>query len=110
MVADNSVMDNTMRGQEGVWAEYEKRVSDTKVRLSQVGRAINRLSLARLGVIVGGAALIFGVVQTESVGGVLVVAMGVVLLFVWLVAQQSKAEQTRRSLQDFLAVNENELS
>jgi len=110
MVAGDRIMDSGMHGEKGVAAGYEKLAADTKVKLGQADRTINRLSLARLVVILGGAALVFAIVQTESITGVLLVSIGLVVLFAGLVNKQSKAEREQRSLRDFLAINENELS
>lgn len=88
---------------------YINRVAQTKGALDQVTKLVNRLSLARLAVIVLGAVLIFRMVQAESVGWVLTSSVAVILTFMWLVSQQSKAEHQKRELQDMLAINENEL-
>lgn len=95
--------------EQAVVGGYTNRVAETKARLAQLTRFINRLSLSRLGVIVLGAVSIFRAVQAESVGWVLLLAIAVLVLFMWLVSRQSKAEQQKRIWQDMLAINENEL-
>lgn len=100
----------TATADRAIAAAYEQRVAQTKSALRDTGRTINRLSLSRLAVIVLGAALVFSAVQTENVSWVLLAATAVLLLFMWLVSKQSKAERQKQSLQDMLDINENELA
>lgn len=90
--------------------QYQKNIEESKRVLTTLKRKINSLALSRLAVILFGAALLFGVVQTESFWGVIGVFFTIVLLFAALVYRQSKEEGTRQRWEAFLAVNQNEVN
>lgn len=88
---------------------YEKQVTETAIAIKAVNKKINRYSLSRLAVIILGSAAIFKAVQYEHVWLVLLLFLGVLLLFMWLVFRHSEFEKEKASLTAFLAVNQNEL-
>lgn len=88
---------------------YERNLQTAATTLSALKKKINALALARLGVIMGGGAVIFLLVQTESVIGVVLAFVAVLLLFFWLVLQQSRMEQIKRRWEAFELVNQHEL-
>ncbi|SFC51780.1 MutS domain III [Parapedobacter composti] len=95
---------------ESIFDTYRRHVAETGTRLAVVRRAINRHALLRLGVIVLGGITLFRAVQAEHVWVVMVAFFFVVVCFMGLVWRQSKLDAKRRALQDFLAVNENEMT
>lgn len=91
-------------------AFYQENIKISNQRIQELARKSNILSLFRLLVIVGGAILIFQVVQTEDVLLTLASFIVTVLLFLTLVLFQSKNTAKKRAVERFLHVNKNELS
>lgn len=89
--------------------QYRQHVERTTAIIKGLSAQINRYALFRLAAIVGGAVAIFKAVQTEEVWLVLVVAVAVMLLFMWLVFKHSKLDKEKSRYTDFLVVNQNEL-
>ncbi|WP_353196539.1 DNA mismatch repair protein MutS [Parapedobacter defluvii] len=93
-----------------VFNTYRKNIADTQTQLIRLRRSININSLLRLAAIVGGGAAIFGAVQSEQVSAVMVAFFAVIILFTGLVWRQSRLEIRKTALENFLAVNENEIN
>jgi DNA mismatch repair ATPase MutS len=91
-------------------AFYEENIKISNQRIQELARKSNMLSLFRLLIIVGGAILIFQVVQTEDVLLTLVSFIITVLLFLTLVLFQSKNTAKKRAVERFLHINKNELT
>src|SRR5690606_16696369 len=89
--------------------EYEGLVTETNAELTALHRKINTVSLMRLVVILGGAALIFQRVRTEIVWLTLLSVVVVMVVFMWLVAWQSRLEALKRAAEDLRWVGQNEL-
>jgi hypothetical protein len=88
---------------------YQEKISTAKSEIHRLERLINRCSIARLGVILLGGAMIFKVVQTEKVWLTLFAFCLVLLAFMWLVAKQSKFDKLKEDYEDDLMVVQNEL-
>ena len=88
---------------------YRKNITDSRSRLAVLRRAINTNSLLRLAMIIGGGGALFVAVQSEEVWVVMAVFFLVVVVFAGLVWRQSKLEQRKAALENFLAVNQNEV-
>ncbi len=89
---------------------YQERRQLTQDRLTHLNRGINRLSFARLALILVGGAIVFNAVQAESVWLTLVCSLLILLIFIWLVAKQSKLTQSKEEAEDDLLIVENELN
>lgn len=89
---------------------YQERRQLTQDKLKHLNQDINRLSLARLALILMGGAVVFKAVQAESVWLTLLCSSLVLLIFIWLVARQSKLTQSKEDAEDDLLVVENELN
>jgi len=87
---------------------YQERISILTLELRQLNGQINRFSIARLLVILLGGALLFKVVQTEIVWLTLISFFLVLLIFMWLVARQSKLNKKKEDIEDDLLVIQNE--
>lgn len=88
---------------------YQRNLQSAAATISTLKKQINTLALSRLGVILGGGAAIFLLVQTESVMGVVLAFLAVLLLFFWLVFRQSRTEKNKRRWEAFELVNQHEL-
>ena len=95
---------------DSVFDKYSANVADAELKIAGLRKSINANSLLRLATIVGGGAALFMAVQSESIWLVFVLFFVVVVLFMGLVWRQSKLEARRAALEDFLAVNCNELA
>ena len=91
-------------------AFYKENIKISDQRIQELSRKSNILSLFRLLVIVGGAILIFQVVQTEDVLLTLSSFIVTVLLFLTLVLFQSKTTAKKKAVERFLHINKNELT
>jgi len=88
---------------------YRKNITDSQLKLIQLRRSINVNSLLRLAAIIGGGTVVFLAVQSEQVWVVMVVFFAVIVFFAGLVWRQSKLELRKAAVENFLAVNENEV-
>lgn len=88
---------------------YRKHIEEATQVLATLKRKINLLALSRLGVILLGGVILFNMVQTESIWGVVLVFFAVIILFAGLVYRQSMWERQRRRWQAFERINQNEL-
>jgi hypothetical protein len=93
-----------------ITAFYKENSKLSHQRIQELARKSNILSLFRLLVIVGGAILLFQVVQTEDVLLTLGSFIGIVLLFLTLVLFQSKTTTKKKAVERFLHINKNELT
>ncbi|MFD2967902.1 MutS-related protein [Sphingobacterium bambusae] len=93
-----------------IYQHYQDQVKKSTEEIHQLNKDINKNSFARLFVIIGGGALLFYSFQWNNVPLVLVLMVGIVLLFVFLIRRQSRLEKKRADAMAFLAVNENELA
>src|SRR5690554_6621415 len=91
-------------------AFYKENIEISNQRILELARKSNILALFRLLVIVGGAILIFQVVQTEDVLLTLSSFIVTVLLFLTLVLFQSKTTAKKKAVERFLNINKNELT
>lgn len=91
-------------------AFYKENIEISNQRIQELARKSNILALFRLLVIVGGAILIFQVVQTEDVLLTLSSFIVTVLLFLTLVLFQSKTTAKKKAVERFLNINKNELT
>lgn len=91
-------------------AFYKENIEISNQRIQELARKSNMLALFRLLVIVGGAILIFQVVQTEDVLLTLSSFIVTVLLFLILVLFQSKTTAKKKAVERFLHINKNELT
>lgn len=89
---------------------YQEKLQLTQEKIKTLNRVINRLSFARLALILGGGVAVFKVVQSEIVWLTLLTAFVILLLFTWLVAKQSKLTKEKEDLEDDFTVVENELN
>ncbi|MFC3196864.1 DNA mismatch repair protein MutS [Parapedobacter deserti] len=92
-----------------IYQHYRKNTAEANGRLSALRKQINGNSLLRLATIIGGGAALFIAVQSEHIGLVMALFFGTIILFMSLVWRQSKLETRRAALEDFLAVNQNEI-
>jgi hypothetical protein len=90
-------------------AYYSEQWSKADEGLSICKKEINQLALARLLVLIGGAAGMFWVVQQKQLWAVLALFFGLIILFFYLVQKQSKAEKRKQYWLDLRWVNQNEL-
>ncbi len=93
-----------------IYQHYQDQVEKSTEEIHQLNKDINKNSFARLFVIIGGGALLFYSFQWNNVPLVLILMVGIVLLFVFLIRRQSRLEKKRDDAMAFLAVNENELA
>src|SRR5690554_5531722 len=91
-------------------AFYKENIEISNQRIQELARQSNIVSLFRLLVIVGGATLIFQVVQTQNVILTLVSFIVTALLFLILVYFQSKITASKQAIEHFLQINKNELA
>ncbi len=89
---------------------YRNHVLDSQQKIGRLRKAVNRNALWRLATIVGGGTALFMAVQSEQVWVVMGIFFALIVLFMGLVWRQSKLEARRVALEDFQAVNENELA
>lgn len=95
---------------ENIYQHYRQHIANTEVQLIALRRAINNNSLLRLVAIICGGAALFMAVQSEQLWLVLALFFLVIVLFMGLVWRQSKLEARKTALDDFLAVNLNEIA
>jgi len=88
---------------------YQNNVQKAKQELALLEKQINRNSLFRLIVIIGGGAVLFKVFQTNNIGLLLLVVFTIVFVFATLVRRQSRLEKKSDETKAFLRVNENEI-
>ncbi|NGM89986.1 DNA mismatch repair protein MutS, partial [Parapusillimonas sp. SGNA-6] len=88
---------------------YQNNIQKAKQELALLEKQINRNSLFRLIVIVGGGAVLFKVFQTNNIGLLLLVVFTIVFVFAALVRRQSRLEKKSDETKAFLRVNENEI-
>lgn len=88
---------------------YQKQVAQAQTQVSKINRRINTYALTRLVVLLGGAAVLFQVVQTENVWLVLLCFFVFLFAFLALVSQQSKWSTRKKIWSSFEEVNQNEL-
>ncbi|GHE46030.1 MutS-related protein [Sphingobacterium griseoflavum] len=93
-----------------IYQQYQDQIKTSTEEIQQLNKLINNNSFARLFVIIGGGALLFYSFQWNNVPLVLLLMIGIVLLFVFLIRRQSRLEQKRADAIAFLSVNENELA
>ncbi|SEK66998.1 MutS domain V [Parapedobacter koreensis] len=94
---------------EHVYNAYQKNIADTNGRLAVLRKSINGNSLLRLATILCGGAALFMAVQSEWLWLVMALFFTIIVLFMGLVWRQSKLEARKAALEDFLAVNQNEI-
>jgi len=92
-----------------IFSIYEKAIEQTQIEIEALNKRINKNSLARLALIVGGGGLLFWSFQQKQVWIVFVLFMTIILLFAYLIRRQSRLESERDDLTAFLRVNENEI-
>lgn len=92
-----------------IYQTYQQQLQETTVAIKKLDSAINKNSLARLAVILGGGALLFYSFQSDSIALVLGLTLLIVFLFAFLIRRQSKLERERSDKQQFLRINENEI-
>ncbi|MFC6100073.1 MutS-related protein [Olivibacter domesticus] len=88
---------------------YQEKLSVAKTEIDRLESLSNRYSIARLVLIILGGAIIFMVVQTELVWLTLLTSFIVLLIFIGLVAKQSKLDKQKEDREDELLVAQNEL-
>src|SRR5690554_3999693 len=91
-------------------AFYKANIKVSNQRIQELARKSNMLALFRLLVIIGGAIILFQVVQTEDILLTLGSFIGTVLLFLTLVLFQSKTTAKKTAIERFLNINKNELA
>lgn len=91
-------------------AFYQEKRQLIQTKIKNLNRSINRLSFARLALILVGGGIIFKVVQSEVVWLTLLSSFLVLLMFIWFVAKQSKLTKAKEGLEEDLMVVENELN
>lgn len=91
-------------------AFYQEKRQLTQDKIKRFNRIINRLSFARLALILGGGVVLFKVVQSESVWLTLISSFLILIVFMWLVAKQSKLTKDKEEAEDDLTIVENELN
>lgn len=89
---------------------YHKNIKETEEVLRSLDKQINVNSLLRLGVILGGAAILFQVFQTNNIWLLLGTVFVIIFLFAYLVRRQSQLERKRDYASAFLRVNLNEVA
>lgn len=89
---------------------YHKNKQETEAALGYLEKQINVNSLFRLGIILGGSAVLFQVFQTNNVWLLLISVFIIVFVFAFLVRRQSQLERKRDYALAFLSVNDNELA
>lgn len=88
---------------------YQEKLSVARTEIDRLESLSNRYSIARLVLIILGGAVIFMVVQTELVWLTLLTSFIVLLIFIGLVAKQSKLDKQKEDREDELLVAQNEL-
>lgn len=91
-------------------AFYQEKRQLTQDKIKRFNRIINRLSFARLALILGGGVVLFKVVQSERVWLTLISSFLILIVFMWLVAKQSKLTKDKEEAEDDLTIVENELN
>ncbi|TDS09736.1 MutS-related protein [Sphingobacterium paludis] len=92
-----------------IYQQYQEHIQKTGEEIQQVNKHINQNSFARLFVILGGGALLFYSFQLNSILLVLLLTIGIILLFAFLIGRQAKLERKRDDMMSFLKINENEI-
>ncbi len=92
-----------------IFSKYEEAIAQTQIEIETLTKRINKNSLARLAVILGGGGLLFWSFQQKQVWIVFVLFMTIILLFAYLIRRQSRLEREREDLTAFLRVNKNEI-
>jgi len=89
---------------------YQEKHQLTRGQIKNLHAKINRLSFARLALVLLGSALLFKIIQSEQVWLTLLAFFSLLVAFMWLVAKQSKLSKTKEGAEDELFVIENELN
>ncbi|MCI0920300.1 MutS-related protein [Sphingobacterium rhinopitheci] len=89
---------------------YYNNIKNTEEVLISLEKQINRNSLFRLAVIIGGSIILFQIFQTNNVWLLLLAVFLILILFAFLVRRQSQLEKNRDENLAFLRVNKNEVS
>jgi len=89
---------------------YDNNIKSTEATLASLEKDINRNSFFRLGVIIGGGAILFQIFQTNNIWLLFVAVFSIIFLFAFLVRRQSKLEKSRDENLAFLQVNKNEIN
>lgn len=89
---------------------YYSNIKNTEATLASLEKQININSLLRLAVILGGAAVLFQIFQTNNVWLLLIAVFAIIFLFSFLIRRQSRLEKTRDENLAFLRVNQNEVA
>jgi len=89
---------------------YQEKRQLTQNQIESLHRQINRLSFARLAMVLLGGALLFKIIQSEQVWLTLLTFFLLLIAFMWLVAKQSKLSKAKEDAEDELFVIENELN
>lgn len=95
---------------ESVFDKYGQNIADAEVQIAALRKRINGNSLLRLATIIGGGAALFVAVQSENIWLVFVLFFVVIVFFMGLVWRQSKLETSKVAWEDFLMVNQNEVT
>lgn len=88
---------------------YHHNLQKAADQLSLLKKKLNALAFSRLGVILGGGAVLFLLVQTESVFAVVFAFVAVLFLFLWLIFKQSRVEETKKRWEAFEMINHHEI-
>lgn len=87
---------------------YIGNIKATEAEIKKIQKSINSNSIWRLLTIGIGGFLIFKSFSLESIGLVLSIILVSIIVFLFLVARQSKLEKIKAKKQDFLTINKNE--
>lgn len=90
-------------------AIYQDRIQLGHEKIKYYVSAIQKMAFARLGVILGGGALLFYFSQQENVWIFMLSFLGLLLLFMYLVFSQSKLDKLKTKWIKFKLINQNEL-
>lgn len=89
---------------------YENNIKNTEADLALVSKQININSFLRLGVIIGGGAILFQIFQTNNIWLLLIAVFAIIFLFAFLIRRQSQLEKYKDEKLAFLRVNKNEVA
>ncbi|KGE15108.1 MutS-related protein [Sphingobacterium deserti] len=92
-----------------IYQKYQDHIQQSGEEIQQLNKRINQNSFARLFVILGGGALLFYSFQLNNILLVLMLTIGIILIFVFLINRQAKLERQRDDKLAFLKINENEI-
>lgn len=91
-------------------AFYQQNINTAKISIKELQKKINRNSLYRLFIMIGGGIVIFQLFKTNNIFLVLGAIFLVIFVFAYFVFKQSKLDRALNEAEVFLKINENEIN